>query len=78
MKKISRRDFMKSTALVGGAAVLAACQPAATTAPTAVAPAATAVPPAAKLDLPFQVAPEAVNPFNLATADVEGVFFAGG
>jgi N-acetylglucosamine transport system substrate-binding protein len=78
MKKISRRGFLKSTALVGGAAVLAACQPAATTAPTVPALAATAVPTAAKLDLPFQVAPEAVNPFNLATADVEGVFFAGG
>lgn len=78
MKKISRRGFLKSTALVGGAAVLAACQPAATTAPTVPALAATAVLTAAKLDLPFQVAPEAVNPFNLATADVEGVFFAGG
>jgi len=78
MKKISRRDFLKSTALVGGAAALAACQPAATVVPTAPAAAATAVPIAAKLDLPFQVAPEAVNPFNLATADVEGVFFAGG
>jgi N-acetylglucosamine transport system substrate-binding protein len=84
MKQISRRDFLKTTALVGGAALITACQPAATAVPTT-APAATAVPAAtvaptvaAKLDLPFTVAPEAVNPFKLGTADVDGVFFAGG
>jgi N-acetylglucosamine transport system substrate-binding protein len=82
MKKISRRDFLKSTAVVGGAAVLAACQPAATAAPAAAptsAPAATVAPTAAaKLDLPFTVDAAAVNPFGLATAPVDGVFFAGG
>ena len=103
MKKISRRDFLKTTALVGGASVVAACQPATTAAPTAPVSAATAVPAtaaaqaatavpatpaaqaatavptaAAKLDLPFQVAPEALDPFKLAKADVDGVFFAGG
>src|SRR5512146_2281706 len=82
MQKISRRDFLKSTALVGGAALLAACQPAATAAPTAAPtapPAATVAPTAAaKLDLPFTVEAAAVNPFKLATAPVDGVFFAGG
>ena len=102
MKKISRREFLISTALVGGASIVAACQPAATAAPTTAAmpdataaPAATAMPmpadtampmpadtavptAAAKLDLPFQVAPEALDPFKLAKADVDGVFFAGG
>ncbi len=81
MKKFSRREFLKATVLVGGAVVVAACQPAATAAPTAaptMAPAATAVPTVAKLDLPFTVAPAAINPFNLTNATVDGVFFAGG
>jgi ABC-type glycerol-3-phosphate transport system substrate-binding protein len=79
MKKISRRNFLRTTVLVGGASIVAACKPTATAVPTTAPVPATAVPTTvAKLDLPFQVAPEAVNPFNLATADVEGVFFAGG
>ena len=79
MKKISRRNFLRTTALVGGAAALAACQPAATAVPTAVAPVATTAPTAAAaLNLPFKVAPEAVNPLGMGTANVEGVFFAGG
>jgi len=85
MKKISRRDFLKTTAIASGAALLAACQPAATAAPAATAVpatkaavATTAPTAAAKLDLPFTVAPEAVNPFKLGTAEVDGVFFAGG
>lgn len=61
--------------MVGGGAVLAACKPAAQTA----APTQPAAPAAgAKPDLPFEVAPEALNPFNLQPAEVDGVFFAGG
>ncbi len=81
MKKISRRNFLLTTALVGGASVVAACQPAATTVPTTapVVPAATTAPTAAaKLDLPFAVAPEAMNPLKVTNAEVDGVFFAGG
>ena len=47
-KIVSRRDFVKATALGGGAIVLAACAaPAAPAAPAAAAPAATAAPTAA-------------------------------
>jgi len=70
MKKLSRREFLKATALASGAAVLAACTPP--------APAATATAPAAKLDLPFAVAPEAINPLGVQNVEVDGVFFAGG
>ncbi len=102
MKKISRREFLKATALYGGAAAasaaLAACAPAATPAPAPAAtsaPAATAVPatsaPAATAvptkvpptavpvpEFPFKVAPEALNPFKLGPAEVDGQFFSGG
>ena len=105
MKQYSRRAFMKTGLMVGGAAALTACTPAATTvAPTAVpvateagavateagAVAPTAVPVATEAgvvatevgaatgSLPFTVAPEAMNPFNLAPAEVDGVFFSGG
>lgn len=74
MKKITRRSFLKSSALASGAVVLAACQPTATT----TAPTQAAVVPATKPDLPFEVAAEALNPFNLAPTEVDGVFFAGG
>jgi N-acetylglucosamine transport system substrate-binding protein len=80
MKNLTRRDFLKTTAIVGGAAALAACQPAApAAAPTtaAVAPTATTAAAAAP-SLPFTVAPEAMNPFQLQPAEVDGVFFAGG
>jgi N-acetylglucosamine transport system substrate-binding protein len=78
MKKVTRRDFLRTTAFVGGAAAIAACTPAAqapAAAPTATTAAAAA---AAKPDLPFAVAAEAVNPLNLQPAEVDGVFFAGG
>jgi len=82
MKHLTRRDFLKTTALVGGASVLAACAPAApaaTTAPAAtMAPAATTAPAAPAVDMGFPVAPEAMNPFKVANAEVDGVFFAGG
>lgn len=73
MKRYSRRAFLKTGLMVGGAAALSACQPAG----TAVVPEATQ-PPAAAGSLPFEVAPGAMNPFNLAPADVDGVFFSGG
>jgi N-acetylglucosamine transport system substrate-binding protein len=76
MKKLTRRDFLKTTALVGGAAALAACK----TTPPAAAPTATTAAAAVvvKPDLPFAVAAEAMNPFSLQPAEVDGVFFAGG
>ncbi len=81
MKKLQRREFLKASLLTGGAAALAACAPAATPtqAPTT-APVATSAAPAAAApaDLGFTVAPEAVNPFSLQPAEVDGVFFAGG
>mgnify|MGYP005812102005 CR=1 FL=1 len=77
MKKMLRRDFMKASLLTGGAAALVACQPAATT-PTTAAVATSAAPAAAAPDMGFAVAAEAVNPFNLQPATVDGVFFAGG
>jgi len=76
MKKMQRRDFLKTTALTSGAAILAACTPAApAVAPTVVPTAAVAAP---AVDLGFEVAPEAMNPFNLQPLEVDGVFFSGG
>ncbi len=77
MEKITRREFLKIVALAGGAAALAGCQSAAnaTTEAPATEAAATAAP---AIDMGFPVAPEALNPFNLGTAEVDGVFFAGG
>jgi N-acetylglucosamine transport system substrate-binding protein len=76
-KMFTRRAFLKSTALVGAGAALAACAPAAP-APAPAAPAAPAATPAAP-DLPFEVAAEALNPLGLEPGvPVEGVFFEGG
>lgn len=76
MKTITRREFLRATALVGGAAAanaaLAACQP---TAPATTAPAAaTAAPavPAAAAEV------DVLNPFKLAAVEVDGQFFSGG
>lgn len=74
MKKLARREFLRSAALTSGAAILAACTPAAT--PTAAPTQAAVV--AVKPDLPFEVAADAMNPFGLSAAEVDGVFFAGG
>ncbi len=65
----------------GGAAPTAAAPEAPTAAAPAAAPTAAAAAPtaaAAQPSLPFQVAPEAMNPLNVAPGDVDGVFFAGG
>lgn len=78
MKKISRRDFLKTTVIAGGAAALAACAPAATAVPTTAPVAPTTPPVAPPADLPFTIAPGAANPFKLANTNVDGVFFAGG
>jgi len=79
MKNLTRRDFLKTSAVVGGASVLAACAPAAAPEPTK-APAAepTKAPEAPAVDMGFPVAAEAVNPFGVTSAEVDGVFFAGG
>ena len=85
-KHMSRRNFIKATTLIGGtaaaSAVLAACgtaAPAATTAPKVEATAAATTAAAPKLDLPFPVAPEAMDPFKLVKdVEVDGQFFSGG
>ena len=67
MKSVSRREFLKAAALVGGTAALTACQPKTTATPVApVTP--TAAAPAASTN----------NPFNLGPAEVDGQFFSGG
>jgi N-acetylglucosamine transport system substrate-binding protein len=62
-KKLSRRDFLRTSALLGGAALASNNIIAAL----------------AQEGLPFEVAPEAVNPLGLeAGTTVEGIFFEGG
>jgi len=71
-----------TAAPAAGAAATAAPAAAAPTAmaeaPTAAAAAAPTAAGAAAGGLPFQVAPEAMNPLNVAAGEVDGVFFAGG
>jgi N-acetylglucosamine transport system substrate-binding protein len=81
MKTLTRREFIKLSLVTGSAAALAACQPAAAPAE----PAATTAPEeggaaeAPKLDLPFEIAPEAVNPLKMPdNTKAEGIFFSGG
>ena len=73
-KKISRRDFVKATAVGSGAVLLAACAPAAAP-PTAVP---TAVPAAPAMSLPFPMDAAAMNPLGIGTEPIDGVFFSGG
>jgi N-acetylglucosamine transport system substrate-binding protein len=89
---LSRRQFLVTITSAGGTALAGSLLGACGTAPAAQAPAAaTSVPaaatsaaaaatsaPAAASSLPFEVAAEAMNPFNLQAAEVDGVFFAGG
>ena len=86
-KRITRRNFLRTTALVGGGAALAACAaPAAAPAPKAeekpIEPAPAEEKPAAEapaLDLPFPVEDAARDPFKLdPNVEVEGVHFKGG
>lgn len=83
MKKqtqLSRRTFLRGSAMLGAGAVLAACAP--TAAPAAPAAEATTAAPqaaAAAKELWFDVAPEAMNPLGLESGQpVEGIFFEGG
>jgi N-acetylglucosamine transport system substrate-binding protein len=70
--------FLKGTAMAGASVALAACTPQAAPAAPA-AEATTAAAPAAAPALPFEVAPEAINPLGLeAGTEVEGIFFEGG
>ncbi len=70
MGKLTRRSFLRMSLAASGAVVLNACTPKATEAPT-VAPAA--------LDLPFEIAPDAINPLKMPEpVTAEGVFFSGG
>jgi N-acetylglucosamine transport system substrate-binding protein len=71
MRKFTRREFLHTGLVAGGGLMLAACAPAAAPEPTAV--------PEVKLDLPFEVAPEAINPLKMPdNTKAEGIFFSGG
>ncbi len=75
MKRLTRREFLKVSLVAGSAAMLSACKPQPTAAPTVAVPVAE-VP---KLDLPFEIAANAINPLNMPTpVTAEGVFFSGG
>ena len=75
MKKTSRREFLAMVSLTGGAAILAACTPAATPAPAATsAPAATKAPEATKAPDPTKV-PAAADktPIEIISYDADDV-----
>ncbi len=74
---LSRRTFLQRAGILSAGVALAACAPGGgAEAPAAEAPAAEA--PAAP-ELPFEVAPEAINPLGLEPGtEVEGIFFEGG
>ena len=75
---LTRRAFLRATAMVSASAALAACAPGGdASAPEAAAPAAPVDPSA--LDLPFEIAADAINPLGVPDGTVaEGVFFQGG
>lgn len=84
-KTLTRRTFVKGSAIAGGTALLAACAPAAPApapaapaaeAPAAEAPAAEA--PAAAMEMPFPMDDAAKNPLSIGTDPIDGVFFSGG
>lgn len=80
---MSRRRFLQMSAGVGAASILAACAPASPAAPAAPEAAPTAAAAAAaepvKLDLPFEIAADAINPLGMPEpVKAEGVFFSGG
>lgn len=83
MKKITRRDFLKSSAMVGGAALLAACGAKETEVveepvveePVAAEPAG----PSVTLDDGAVVEGDAINPLKMPdNTAAEGIFFSGG
>jgi N-acetylglucosamine transport system substrate-binding protein len=70
MRNITRREFLKTMFVAGSAAALAACKS---------EPKATATPVPPKLDLPFEISPDAINPLNMPEpVNAEGIFFSGG
>jgi len=70
MSRITRRQFLKTVFVAGSAAALAACKAKPKPTATAVAP---------KLDLPFEISPDAINPLKMPEpVTAEGVFFSGG
>lgn len=74
MKRFTRRDFLKTSLIAGGAVVLNACKPSATAVPTMV-PGGDAP----KLDLPFEITLDAINPLSMPEpVSAEGIFFSGG
>lgn len=74
-RSLTRRTFLRQTAVLGAGVTLAACAPAPAPAGESAAPAA----PAAPAELPFEVAEGALNPLGLEPGtSVEGVFFEGG
>lgn len=74
MKNFTRRDFLKMSLVAGGAVALAGCKPATEAAPTTAPQAA-----APELDLPFEIAADAINPLKMAEpVQAEGIFFSGG
>ena len=79
---LTRRDFLKYSAIVGASTALAACAPGGgeggSAAPADSGSTITAVDPAS-LDLPFEIAADAVNPLGVPDNTMaEGVFFQGG
>ena len=75
--KLNRRQFITMASTTVAGSILSACAPAATPTPAAEAPKAPAQ--SVKLDLPFEIAAEAINPLNMPeNTKAEGVFFSGG
>ena len=73
MKRLTRREFLRVSLLASGAIVLNSCKPAPAAEPTT-APVA-----AVDLDLPFEIAADAINPLGMSEpVAAEGVFFSGG
>lgn len=81
MKKqiLSRRTFLKNSALLGAGLAMVACAPAESGSAPADAGSGAAADAPAPLDLPFEVADEAINPLGLEPGQpIEGIFFEGG
>jgi len=77
-REISRRNFLKYTAMASASAALAACAPGGSAPADTAAPAAAPADPAS-LELPFEIAADAINPLGVPDGTMaEGVFFQGG
>lgn len=74
--KLNRRQFITMASTTVAGAIVSACSPAA--APKAAEPTKAAVA-EVKLDLPFEIAAEAINPLKMPeNTKAEGIFFSGG